>query len=59
MGKSEKKLYKRAKEIYKHITPCGSKKDFSECFTKYENKIFFWFDTEDDSTHLLIEEQTL
>lgn len=56
MGKREQKLFKKARDIYKNITPCGSKKSFDECFTEYEDKLFFWFDTEDDSTHILIDE---
>lgn len=56
MGKREEKLVKKAKEIYKFITPCGSKTSFDDCFTEYGDKLFFWFDTEDESTHLLIDE---
>ncbi len=56
MGKREEKLLKQAQDIYKFITPCGTKQSFDECFTEYGDKLFFWFDTEDESTHLLIED---
>lgn len=52
----EEKLVQKAKDIYKNITPCGTKTSFDDCFTIYGDKIFFWFDTEDESTHLLIDE---
>jgi len=56
MGAREKKLVKRAVDIYKNISPVGGKTSFSDCFTEYEDKLFFWFDTEDESTHIVIEE---
>lgn len=43
----------RAVIEYRKIYPCGNKKDLFECFTQMENDLFFWFNTEDNSTHLL------
>ena len=49
---SEKKLIKKARSKYKRIFPCRNKKSFAECFTTYNDKLFFWFDTENQSTHV-------
>jgi hypothetical protein len=43
----------RAVKEYRKIYPCGIKRDLFECFTQLGNNVFFWFNTEDDSTHLL------
>ena len=56
MGAKEKKLIKRAVHKYKRIFPCGGRKTFSECFIKaHDNKLYFWFDTEDRSTHIEVD----
>jgi hypothetical protein len=51
----ERKLLLKALLKYQKIYPCGNKKNFSECFTTFGNNILFWFNTEDQSTHLLSE----
>ena len=56
MSKDERKLLKKAKDIHKIILPCGKKDSFTECFTQHGDKLFFWFDTEDHSTHMLVAE---
>lgn len=43
----------RAVIEYRRIFPCGNKKNLFECFTQMGNDLFFWFNTEDNSTHLL------
>ena len=56
MGVKEKKLIKKAVHKYKKIFPCGGRKTFTECFTKAkDNKLYFWFDTEDQSTHVEVD----
>ena len=56
MGAKEKKLIKKAVNRYKKIFPCGGRKTFTECFTKAnDNKLYFWFDTEDQSTHVEVD----
>ena len=56
MGREEKRLIKKAQSVYKKIFPCGGKESFKDCFTKYEDKLFLWFDTEDQSTHIMTED---
>lgn len=58
MSKREMKLIKKARDKYKKIFPCEGKDSLSECFTTHDNKIFFWFNTEDQSTHLIATDNT-
>lgn len=48
-------LIRKALRAYKRIYPCGTRNSFSECFTFQDDNLLFWFDTEDHSTHLLVE----
>lgn len=55
MSELYQKLINRAIVQYKEILPAGVGQDFSHCFT-YENDIlYFWFNTSDNSTHVLWE----
>lgn len=56
MSELQKKLIQRAIEQYNHIYPCSNRTDLSDCFTVYGGKTVFWFNTEDDSTHVLFED---
>jgi hypothetical protein len=47
------KLILQAKKLYNHIDPCGNKDTLYECFTINENKLIFWFNTKDHSTHMI------
>jgi len=53
MNEIKNKLIIRAKETFKIIYPCGNKRDLSDCFTIIGNKLLFWFNTEDQTTHLI------
>ena len=53
MGELELQIIDKAKKAHKKIYPCASKKSLSECFTKNENHLLFWFNTEDSSTHVV------
>jgi len=56
MGSKQKKLIKKAVTKYKKIFPCGGKRRFSECFTREsDDSLYFWFDTEDQSTHVEVD----
>jgi|GEM_PF-1625592 hypothetical protein len=50
----ETKLMKRAAAIHDRIFPCASQHGFDQCFTREEGKLYFWYNTGDDSTHLLV-----
>jgi hypothetical protein len=53
MNTIKKTMIKKAKSRFKKILPCGQRRDFDECFTVENDKVFFWFNTEDESTHVL------
>lgn len=53
MNELKKRMISQAKSVYKNIYPCGDKKNLQECFTVMDNRLVFWFNTEDDSTHLI------
>jgi len=54
---AKKELIKKAMKKYKNIFPCGDKKSFSECFTFYDNELFFWFNTKDNTTRVMAKKQ--
>lgn len=43
----------KAIEMYKEIYPCASKLDLVDCFTTEGDTVLFWFNTSDESTHVL------
>ncbi len=53
MTEMEENLLLRASEMHARIFPCPPRNDFEHCFTREKNKLFFWFNTEDKSTHVL------
>jgi hypothetical protein len=53
MDEIKRKLIREARKTFKRIYPCGDKQDLLECFTEIDNKLLFWFNTEDKSTHLI------
>lgn len=55
MGELKQKLIERALSEYEQIFPCGSATLFDDCFTTTADKLLFWFNTKDESTHLLEE----
>jgi hypothetical protein len=53
MNEIKRLMIAKAKERFKNIHPCGHRRKLDECFTIEDNKLCFWFNTEDDSTHVL------
>lgn len=56
MGEIKLRLIQKAIDEYKRIFPCTNAKHLNDCFTFTGNRLFFWFNTEDNSTHIVIEE---
>jgi hypothetical protein len=50
-----RELLERAEKNYKKIYPVGTRNSFAECFTLQGDKLLFWFDTEDRSTHMVMQ----
>jgi hypothetical protein len=44
-------LIEQARQQYRDIYPCGRKHNFGDCFTRYNNRLIFRFNTQDNSTH--------
>jgi hypothetical protein len=53
MNEIKNKMIKLAVERYKDIYPCSDKENLGECFTTEGSTIIFWFNTADESTHVL------
>lgn len=53
LEKIKTSLIEKAKKEFGEIAPTRNKKSLAECFTFEEDEIFFWFNTEDKSTHVL------
>jgi hypothetical protein len=54
MTELEQSLIRKASEIHDSIYPCPPRTDLAQCFTCDNNKVYFWFNTEDKSTHLVM-----
>ena len=50
----KKQLIKKAEKLFGKIYPCLNKNNLDECFTSTkDNGLIFWFNTEDNSTHMV------
>ncbi|MBD3346342.1 MAG: hypothetical protein GF401_14905 [Chitinivibrionales bacterium] len=56
MNKHQQRLISEAKRKYKRIYPCTAKPSLAECFTLHNNKLLFWFNTDDHTTHVMTAE---
>jgi len=56
MNDLKKNMIRKAMKRYKNIAPCAKRHSLEDCFTVEEDKIYFWFNTEDKSTHVLAAE---
>jgi hypothetical protein len=59
MNDLKRKMISEAILKYKRIYPCGAKNELSECFTEVDNETIFWFNTEDNTTHLISQRKGL
>ena len=55
MSDNKEKLVKLATEKFGDIRPCGDKKSLSDCFTDDSGELVLWFNTLDNSTHIVSE----
>lgn len=53
MAKLKAKLIIQAKEKHNFIEPCPKCGTWTNSFTIINEKLFFWFNTEDHSTHVV------
>jgi hypothetical protein len=55
MNKLKEQLISKAKDRFKNISPCPTRETLDQSFTIEENNLYFWFNTDDKSTHVLAE----
>lgn len=59
MEKTKTKLINEARQRYRAISPCGRRSNIAECFSVMENCLILWFNTDDNSTHVVVAEITM
>lgn len=55
MRNQRARMIKKAEKLHKKIYPCAAKTHLDECFTNNKDFLFFWYNTEDHSTHVITE----
>ena len=53
MNELKQSIINRAIGRYHTVKPVPSARDFTGCFTTDNEKLYFWFNTKDNSTHVL------
>ena len=53
MSELMQQMIMTAQEQHNRIYPCVPARTFEECFTVEGEKLILWFNTEDNSTHLI------
>ncbi len=59
MSEYETALIDKAVALHQKIYPCAKKERLADCFTRHENRLFFWYNTEDQSTHVIYTDVTV
>jgi hypothetical protein len=54
MNEIKEQLVLHARNKYLKIYPCGKGKKLEDCFTIEKDRVYFWFNTVDESTHLAV-----
>lgn len=56
MSNRKQALIDQARKQYGEISPCSGKESLEDCFSEEDRYgLFFWFNTDDGSTRVLIE----
>ena len=50
MEEQKRALIEQAMDTHGTIRPCGPYKELNDCFTIYDNHLFFWFNTPEEET---------
>jgi hypothetical protein len=50
----KQKLFEKALELFGDISPAGGD-DFEQCYNENFGELVFWFNTQDNSTHIVRE----
>jgi hypothetical protein len=49
----KQRMIRRALAEHREVYPCADRTDLWDCFTSEKNRLMFWFNTRDASTHML------
>lgn len=49
----KEEMIDRARNEFEEIFPCSDNDRLDDCFTTDHNRLMFWFNTRDSSTHML------
>jgi hypothetical protein len=49
----KRKLIKKAIRKHSYITPCANKKNFDDCFTYNNGRLYFWYNISTGSTKVI------
>jgi len=55
MNELKKRMIETARRRHNRIFPCASFLNLEDSFTVEGQKLIFWYNTEDHSTHLVVE----
>jgi hypothetical protein len=53
LAQRKERMIQEARRRYRSIRPCSHRKELGECFTVDHRRLFFWFNTSDESTHVM------
>jgi hypothetical protein len=53
MSELEERLIQRALHKHKKIFPCARRNSLEACFTREKDRLLFWYNTKDRSTHVV------
>jgi hypothetical protein len=56
MSEQKKRLIEKAGRKYGRLSPCGGRKSLDECFTHHGEALLFWFNTDENTTHVEVGE---
>lgn len=55
MSRRKRALIADARKRHGQIQPCATRERLENCFTEEEGRLFFWFNTQDGNTKVLVE----
>ena len=53
MNELKERMIHQALQKFERIYPCAKSGNFADCFTQIDDRLLFWFNTDDESTHLI------
>jgi len=57
MSALKKEMIRKAMRRYGWISLCGGKENWDQCFSEWDSRLVFWFNSRDGSTRVVAAEQ--